>query len=104
MARDLKKMESKILDLIQRFSAVLRCSITDTWASLVGQLVKNPPAMMGLIPDPLEEAWQLTPEFWPGESHGQRRLVGCSSRGCKESNTPERLMTHNTQSWFPASD
>ena len=26
--------------------------------------------------DPLEEAWQPTPVFLPGESQGQRSLVG----------------------------
>ena len=26
--------------------------------------------------DPLEEVWQPTPIFLPGESHGQRTLVG----------------------------
>ena len=29
--------------------------------------------------------WQLTPVFLPGESHGQRRLAGYNSWGCKES-------------------
>ena len=28
--------------------------------------------------DPLEEVWQSTPVFLPGESHGQRSLVGYS--------------------------
>ena len=27
---------------------------------------------------PWRRTWQPTPVFWPGESHGQRRLVGCS--------------------------
>ena len=31
---------------------------------------------MGKIP--WRRAWQLTPAFLPGESHGQRSLVGCS--------------------------
>ena len=42
--------------------------------------------------DPLEEEmaihsskWQSTPVFLPGESHGQRSLVGYSPKGCKES-------------------
>ena len=35
--------------------------------------------------------WQPTPIFLPGESHGQRSLVGYSSRGRKESDTTERL-------------
>jgi len=45
-------------------------------ASLVAQLVKNPPAMQETPvrflgqEDPLEKEWLLTPVFWPGESHG----------------------------------
>ena len=35
--------------------------------------------------------WQPTPVFLPGESHGQRSLVGYSPRGRKESDTPEQL-------------
>ena len=31
------------------------------------------------------------PVFLPGEFHGQRRLVGYSPQGCKESDTTERL-------------
>ena len=34
-------------------------------------------------------AWQPTPVFWPGESHGQRSLVGYSSWGRKEPNRTE---------------
>ena len=50
-----------------------------------GSAVKNPPAMQELQEtqvrslgreDPLEEAWQPTPVFLLGESHGQRSLVG----------------------------
>ena len=33
--------------------------------------------------------WQLTPVFLPGESHGQRSLVGCSPWGRTESDTTE---------------
>ena len=33
--------------------------------------------------------WQSTPVFLPGESRGQRSLVGYSPRGCKESDTTE---------------
>ena len=52
------------------------------WASRVALVVKNSPANagdtgdMGLIPGsgrfPWRRAWQLTPVFLPGESHGQR--------------------------------
>ena len=34
--------------------------------------------------DPLEEAWQPTAVFLPGESHGQRSLVGYSSWDYRE--------------------
>ena len=34
-------------------------------------------------------AWQPTPVFLPGESHGQRSLAGCSPRGRKESDMTE---------------
>ena len=33
--------------------------------------------------------WQPAPVFMPGESHGQRSLVGYSSWGCKESDVAE---------------
>ena len=59
------------------FLGSLLCSI---WASLVAQLVKNPPAMWDTWvrslgwEDPLEKAMathsQPTPVFWPGEFHG----------------------------------
>ena len=38
--------------------------------------------------------WQPTPVFLPGESHGQRSLVGYSPQSCKELDTTERLSTH----------
>ena len=37
--------------------------------------------------DPLEEAWQPTPVFLPGEAHGQRRLGGYRPQGRKELDT-----------------
>ena len=69
-------------------------------ASLV---VKNVPAMqepVGSIPGlgrspggggkiPWRRAWQPTPVFLPGESHGQRSLAGYSPWGCKESDMTE---------------
>ena len=38
---------------------------------------------------PWRRAWQPTPVLWPGESHGQRSLVGYSPRGLKESDMTE---------------
>ena len=39
--------------------------------------------------DPLEEGWQPTPVFLPGESQGQKSLVGYSPWGRKESDMTE---------------
>ena len=38
---------------------------------------------------PWRRNWQPTPGFLPGESHGQRSLVGHSPWGCREWNTTE---------------
>ena len=43
---------------------------------------------LGSIPG-WRRAWQPTPVFLPGESYGQRSLVGYSPRGRKESDTTE---------------
>ena len=52
---------------------------------------------LGSIPElrrpPWRRAWQPTPAFSPGESHGQRSLEGYSWCGHKESNTAEWLST-----------
>ena len=39
----------------------------------------------------IPEEWLPIPVFLPGESHGQRRLVGYSSWGCKDSDMTEQL-------------
>ena len=46
--------------------------------------------------------WQPTPVFLPGESHGQRSLVGYSPRGHKGSDTTHtHIHTHVSMSiWF----
>ena len=41
------------------------------------------------LEDPRRREWQPTPGFLPGESHGQRRLVGRSTWGRKELDIPE---------------
>ena len=40
---------------------------------------------------PWRRKWQPTPVSLPGKSHGQRKLVGCSPWGRKESGTTEQL-------------
>ena len=64
-------------------------------------MVKNPPAnadrckrcgfdaWVGKIP--WKKKWQPTPVFLPGQSHGQRSLVGYSPWGHKEPDTTEQL-------------
>ena len=46
---------------------------------------------------PWRRKWQPTPVFLPGESQGQRSLVGYNLWGHKESDTTERLIHIHTQ-------
>ena len=46
---------------------------------------------------PWRRVWQPTPVFLPGESHGQRSLVGYSPRGYKEMDTTEWLNIRKTK-------
>ena len=49
----------------------------------------------------VRRAWQPTPVYLPGGSHGQRNLVGCSPWGHKESDTTEGTNTHaHTRIWW----
>ena len=58
------------------------------------QVAKNPPAKVGDSGDsgfdpwvgkiPWRRKWQPTPVLLPGESQGQRSLVGHSPEGCTE--------------------
>jgi len=41
---------------------------------------------------PWRTAWQPTPVFLSGESHGQRSLEGYSPCGCKESDTTKATL------------
>ena len=41
---------------------------------------------------PRRRAWQPTPVFFPGESHGQKSLVGYSPWGRKELDTTEAIL------------
>ena len=76
------------------------CNQIEKRDSLVAQMVKNVPVVW--------ETWVLIPALGrsPGgghgnplqysclkNSHGQRRLAGCSPWGCKELDTTERLRT-----------
>jgi len=46
---------------------------------------------------PWRRKWQHTPIFLPGESHGQRSLVGYSPWGSKELDTSEGVTHTHTQ-------
>ena len=71
--------------------------ILPSGASLVAQMIKNPPACrrtgfnpwVGKIP--WRRECQPTPLFLPEEFHGQRSLADPSPWGCKESDTTEQL-------------
>ena len=64
-------------------------SYSYSWASLVAPTVKNPPAVRVTCvqslgqEDPREKGWQATSVFLPGESHGQRSLVGYNPWCCR---------------------
>ena len=66
-------------------------------ASLIAQLVKNLPAEQEtqfnpwVRKIPWRRKWQPTPVPLPGESQGQRSLVGCSPWGRKELGMTEQL-------------
>ena len=74
-------------------------------AQMVAQTVKNRPAMQKSQvqsldwEDPRRREWQTTAVFLPGESCGQRSLVGYSPWGHKESATIEQP-THNLIIWW----
>ena len=63
-----------------------------------GQMVNNLPAMQESLgwEDPLEKEMQPTSAFLPGESHGQRSLVGYSPWGHTQLDMTDQL----TQTWF----
>jgi len=52
-------------------------AMQDTWVRSLGQKI------------PWRKDWQPTPVFLPGESHGQRSLVGYGPWGSKELDTTE---------------
>ena len=69
-------------------------------ASQVVLVVKNLPATSGNVRDgfdpwvrkmPWRRAWQPTPVFLPGESHGKRSLAGYSPWDRKESDMTEEI-------------
>ena len=87
---------------IQGWFPLRKCSLLQ-----MAQMVKNLPAMwetqvwsMGRIP--WRRKRQPTPVFLPGESRGQRSLVGYSPWGCKQLDRTEQISKHtHTPTSFP---
>ena len=79
-------------------------SIIVFWASHVVLVVKNPAANAGDVRDvgsvpgmgrfPWRGAWQPSPVFLPGESHGQRSLAGHSPWWCRAGHYHASTCTH----------
>ena len=76
-----------------------------SWALLVAQLVKNPPAMreawvrsMGWE-DPLEKGKLPTPVFWPGEFHGLYSPWGQKQLDTTERISLSKLLQEQNKSW-----
>ena len=98
-------MLSNIWQWFLTFSYFCVCA-PSIWIMLF-KLIKNPPSIghwlltqeaagISLCSLPLarRRKWQSTPVLLPGKSHGQRRLVGYSPWGHKESDTTEQLHFH----------
>ena len=88
------------------FRIDIMCACLYIWASLIAQSVKNLPAMQETRvrslgqEDPWRRAWQCTPVFLPGESHGQRGLASYSPWGYKKLDTTKRVNTaHNIHTY-----
>ena len=63
------------------------CCFSGLWFSFLKNIYLFTWLWVGMIP--WRRAWQPTPVFLPGESHGQRSLMGYSQQGRKESDTTE---------------
>ncbi|RJF55595.1 hypothetical protein D4Z76_09300 [Campylobacter coli] len=66
----------------------------------MAQMVKNLPAVQETWFDPWvgkipwRRKWQLAPVYLPGESHGQRSVVGYSPQGAKGWTQLKQLSMH----------
>ena len=73
-------------------------------ASQVALVVKSPPAKAGDLRGtgsiPWRRAWQSTPVFLPGESHGQRSLAGYTVHGVSKSLTRLKQLSTQARTWW----
>ena len=98
---------SNTLDFLSSipFSAFTLCDLAIYCCSLIikggkhlvyeGIRASQPETQESWVPslgleDPWRRKWQPTPVFLPGESHGQRSLMGYSSKGRKKSDMTKR--------------
>ena len=96
----LKTQTEQIIQILLHVFTFFFSSLPPPRASKEALVVKNLPACryrrikrLSLDPwvgkIPWNRKWQPTPGFLPGESHGQRSLVGYSPQGCRELNTTD---------------
>ena len=71
-------------------------SVDDVWMSYFTGVIKH--HLKNFLLSILRRAWQPTPVFLPGESHGQRSLAGCSPWSHKEYDRNEA--TEHTHTYF----
>ena len=88
---------SSFLEEASTLGAILPCEVgfPDGSADTESACSAGDTRKLGSIPGVGKVHWGRerlpTPVFLPGESHGQRTLVGHSPQGCKESDTTEQL-------------
>ena len=75
----LQSMESDMTERLSMYTSRKSPNLQDNPNSLIYN------KYVCAIISPQRKAWQPTPVFLPGESHGQRTLVGYSPWGHKES-------------------
>jgi len=94
---------------MDELEGIMLSEISQWKASLVAQMVKNPPAMQETQVQswvrkiPWRRKWLPTPVFLHGEFHGQRSLAGYSLWGCKKSDMTEWLTLPSSSSNIPLS-
>ena len=87
------------LDRGARQATVHRVAKSQTWPKQLSMHTSSQAQFLTNTRYEWRREWQSTPVFLPGESHGQRSLMGYSPSGRKESDTTERLHHHHHKVW-----
>jgi hypothetical protein len=107
MAESEEELKSLLMKVKRRVKKLLKsqhswgCRVGRDWATELNwtEQCRRPGFDLWVRKILWKREWLPTPVFLPGEFRGQRSLAGYSTRGCKESDTTERL-THTYQnSW-----